>query len=73
MGRNVVDNFKKRFEGPAQIKIKSKDKLFPSYKAYRNGKTATAYADILRNLLGRESTKDEISKNVNVLKTLRRK
>lgn len=74
MGRSVSDNFKKRFGDPARIEIKlAKDKLSPSDKAYRNKKTAAAYVDVIRNLLSREPTHEEIIGKVDISKDLRKK
>ena len=73
-GRSVSDNFKKRFGDPARIEIKfAKDKLSPSEEAYRDEKTTAAYVDVLRNLLGREPTHEEIIGKVDISKNLRKK
>ena len=61
MGRRISDNFKKRFGDPPRIEVKfAKGKLSPSEQAYQDKRLATAYVDILRNLLGREPTHKEI-------------
>jgi len=60
-GRSIKDNFKKRFGDPAQIEIKyAKDKIAPSEEAYRSEQISKAYAGVLRGILGREPTQDEI-------------
>ena len=71
MGRSISDNFKKRFGDPERIEIKFETgKLSPSDEAYRDEKTAAAYVDILRNLLGREPTHEEIVGKVDISKKL---
>ena len=71
MGRSISDNFKKRFGDPERIKIKFETgKLSPSDEAYRDEKTAAAYVDILRNLLGRKPTHEEIVGKVDISKKL---
>ncbi len=65
--RSISDNFKRRFGDPARIEIKyAKDKLSPAEKSYRNEKMATAYVEVLRGILGREPTQDEILGKVDV-------
>lgn len=74
MGRSISDNFKKRFGDPERIEIKFEDrKLSASEEAYRNEKTTVAYVDVLRNLLGREPTQEEIIGKVDISKKLRKK
>ena len=69
MGRSVSDNFKKRFGDPERIEIKFETgKLSPSEEARRNEATATAYVDVLRGILGREPTHDEIIGKVDISK-----
>jgi hypothetical protein len=44
-GRNIKDNFKRRFGDPALIKIEyAKDKMSPSEDAYRSEQISKAYA-----------------------------
>ncbi len=73
-GRSAKDNFKKRFGNPERIEIKFKTgKLSPSDEARRNETTATAYVDVLKGVLGREPTHDEIIGKVDISKKLRKK
>lgn len=73
MGRSISDNFKRRFGDPARIKIKyAKNKLSPSEGSYRNKQIATAHADVLKGILGREPTQDEILGKEDISKTLRK-
>lgn len=60
-GRSSKDNFKRRFGDPARIEIEyAKDKIAPSEEAYRSEQISKAYAGILKGILGREPTQDEI-------------
>jgi len=69
MGRSVSDNFKKRFGDPERIKVQySKDKVSPSEGSYRNEQLSKAYVDVLRGVLGREPTHDEIIGKVDISK-----
>ncbi len=73
MGRSISDNFKKRFGDPSRIKIKfATEKLPPSGELYRSEKMTTAYAEVLRGVLGREPTQDEILGKVDISKSLRK-
>ncbi len=67
MGRSASDNFKRRFGDPARIKIQLETKK-PSFseESYRNQKIAEASIDILRSVLGRELTQDEILGKVDI-------
>lgn len=61
MGRSAKDNFKRRFGDPARIKIEyAKDKMSPSEDEYRSEQISKAYAGVLKGVLGREPTQDEI-------------
>jgi len=61
-GRSIVDNFKRRFGDPARIKIEyAKDKISPSEDAYRSEQISKAYAGVLKGILGREPTQDELT------------
>jgi len=74
MGRSVADNFKKRFGNPERIEIKFEaEKLSNAEEFLRNEAMATAYIDILRNLLEREPTHDESIGKVDIAKKLRKK
>jgi DNA-directed RNA polymerase specialized sigma subunit len=66
-GRSMSDNFKKRFGDPARIKIQTETKKasFPE-ESYRSQKIAEASIDILRGVLGREPTQDEILGKVDI-------
>ena len=70
----ISDNFKKRFGDSERIEIKFEaGKLSPSEEARRNEATATAYVDVLRGILGREPTHDEIIGKVDISKTKKAK
>lgn len=72
-GRSIKENFKERFGDPERIEIKFETgKLSPSEEARRNEATATAYVDVLRGILGREPTHDEIIGKVDISKTKKR-
>ena len=61
-GRSAKDNFKRRFGDPARIEIEyAKDKISPSEEAYRSEQMSKAYAGVLKGILGREPTQDELS------------
>ena len=69
MGRSVSDNFKKRFGDPERIKVQySKDKVSTSEGSYRNEQLSKAFVDVLRGVLGREPTHDEIIGKVDISK-----
>lgn len=60
-GRSAKDNFKRRFGDPARIEIEyAKDKIASSEEEYRSEQISKAYAGVLKGVLGRESTQDEI-------------
>lgn len=68
-GRSVSDNFKKRFGDPAKIEISyAKEKISPSEELYRSEQLSKAYAGVLKGILGREPTQDEIIGNKNISK-----
>jgi len=70
-GRSIKDNFKRRFGDPARIKIEyAKDKISPSEEAYRSEQISKAYAGVLKSVLGREPTQDEIIGKVDIAKEL---
>jgi len=61
MGRSVSDNLKKRFGDPVRIEIRyAKEKISPSEELYRSEQLSKAYAGVLKGVLGREPTQDEI-------------
>ena len=67
MGRSISDNFKKRFGDPERIEIKfAKDKLSPSEESYRSEQLSKACVEVLRGVLGREPTQDEILGKVDI-------
>jgi len=67
MGRSVLDNFKKRFGEPAKIELRyAKAKTPPSEDAYRSAQISKAYAEVLKGVLGREPTQDEIFGEANL-------
>lgn len=60
-GRSIKDNFKKRFGETARIEIRYvKDKILPSEDSYRSEQLSKAYAGVLKGILGRDPTQDEI-------------
>jgi hypothetical protein len=75
-GRSTKDNFKRRFGDPARIKIEyAKDKISPSEDEYRSEQISKAYAGVLKGILGREPTQDEILgiKNIQIKSGEKRK
>ena len=66
-GRSTSDNFKRRFGDPPRIALRF-DKKKASFveEADRNKKLAEAATDILRGVLGREPTHDEIIGKVDI-------
>ncbi len=70
MGRTVSDNFKRRFGDPPRITLKfEKKKSSFVEEAGRNKKLAEAATGILRGVLVREPTQDEILGKVDIAKT----
>ena len=60
-GRSVKENFKKRFGDPARIEIKyATDKISPSEDLCRSEQLSKAYAGVLKGILGREPTQEEM-------------
>lgn len=73
-GRSTSDNFKKRFGDPARIKIQLETKKASfSEESYRSQKIAEASIDILRGILGREPTQDEILGRVDISRAKKHK
>jgi len=69
-GRSAKNNFKRRFGDPARIKIEHvKDKMSLSEDEYRSGQISKAYAGVLKGVLGRELTQDEMLGKVDASKT----
>ncbi|MBI5872873.1 MAG: hypothetical protein HZB36_01860 [Candidatus Omnitrophica bacterium] len=69
MRRTVHDNFKKRFGDPPRIEIKFEAKKASFVEeADRSKKMAEAATGILRGVLGREPTQDEILGRVDIAK-----
>ncbi len=61
-GRSTSDNFRRRFGDPARIEIRyAKDKMTPSEDSCRNEQISKAYAGVLKGVLGREPTQEEIN------------
>ncbi len=61
MGRSISDNFKKRFGDPARIEVRHETgKVPPSEDTYRSEQLSKACVEVLRGVLGREPTQDEI-------------
>ena len=74
MGRRLSDNFKKRFGDPPRIEIKyTKKKLSSTEEVYRSSQIATAHAKVLRSILGREPTQNEILGKVDISKQLKKR
>ncbi len=72
-GRNIKDNFNRRFGDPARIKIEyAKDKISPSEDEYRSGQISKAYAGVFKGVLGRDPTQDEIIGKIGISKTKKR-
>lgn len=68
-GRSAKDNFKRRFGDPARIKIEyAKDKISPSEDSSRSEQLSKAYSGVLKCILGREPTQDEIIGKVDISK-----
>ena len=72
--RTIHDNFKKRFGDPARIKIEyAKEKISPSEDAYRSGQILKAYSGVLKGVLGREPTHDEIVGKKDITRYLKKR
>lgn len=74
MGRSTSDNFKRRFGDPPRIALKF-DKKKASFveDADKSKKLADAAIGILRGVLGRDPTQDEILGKVDISERRRRK
>jgi hypothetical protein len=73
-GRNIKDNFNRRFGDPARIKIEyAKDKISPSEDEYRSEQISKAYAGVLKGILGSEPTQDEIDGKKDIARQLRKR
>lgn len=73
-GRSAKDNFKRRFGDLARIKIEyAKDKVSPSEEVYRSEQISKAYAGVLKGILGREPTQDELSGNEDITRHLNKR
>lgn len=73
-GRSAKDNFKRRFGDPARIEIRyDKDKVSPSDDAYRSEQISKAYAGVLKGVLGREPTPDEIIGKTDIARHLKKR
>ncbi len=73
-GRSTSDNFKRRFGDLERIELKLETKKASVVEeADRNKKMAEATTDILRSVIGREPTHDEIIGKVDISKTKKRK
>jgi len=74
MGRRISNNFKRRFGDPARIELQyPKDKLSLSEESYRSEQLSKAYAGVLKGVLGREPTQDEIIGKADISKMLLQK
>jgi len=68
-GRSTSDNFKRRFGDSERIEIRyAKDKMTPSEDSCRSEQLSKVYAGVLKGILGREPTQDEILGNKNISK-----
>jgi hypothetical protein len=73
-GRSAKDNFKRRFGDPARIKIEyAKDKIAPSEEAYQSEQISKAYAGVLKGILGRVPTQDEIVGKTDIARHLKKR
>lgn len=71
MGRSTSDNFKRRFGDPARMEVKYEPcKGSPSEDTCRSEQLSKAYAGVLKGVLGREPTQDEILGKIDVSKKL---
>lgn len=73
MRADKISTFKadtqRRFGDPARIKIEyAKDKVVPSEESYRSEQISKAYAGVLKGVLDREPTQDEIIGEVDITK-----
>jgi hypothetical protein len=67
-GRSAKDNFTRRFGDPARIGIEyAKDKIAISEEVYRSEQLSKAYAGVLKGILAREPTHDEVIGNTEVV------
>jgi len=68
-GRSAKDNFKRRFGDPARIEIEyAKDKIAPSEEVYRSEQISEAYTGVLKGILGRAPTEDEVIGKIDIWK-----
>lgn len=72
--KTIYDNFKKRFGDPARIEIEyAKDKIAPSEEAYQSEQISKAYAGVLKGILGREPTQNEIIGKTDIARHLKKR
>ena len=73
-GRSIKDNFKRRFGDPGRIEVKYEiGKGSPSENTSRSEKLSKACAEVLRGLLGREPTQDEIIGKTDIARHLKKR
>ena len=73
-GRSAKDNLKRRFGDPARIEIDyAKDKIAPSEEAYQSEQISKAYAGVLKGILGREPTQNEIIGKTDIARHLKKR
>jgi len=73
-GRSTVDNLKRRFGDPARIEIRyAKDKISSSEDSCRSEHLSKAYAGVLKGILGREPTQDEIIGKTDIARHLKKR
>lgn len=70
MGRSIADNFKKRFggTGPKFECQYPKGRKTLSERKYRNQRLADVYRELLKSILGRDPTDDELFGRVDISK-----
>lgn len=74
MGRSAEDNFKKRFGDPMRVDVEySKNRTSPSQKDYQSKQLSKAYVEVLRGMLGREPTQDEIIGKADIARHLKKR
>lgn len=72
-GRSIKDNFKRRFGDPVRIEVKYEiGKGSPAENTSRSEKLSKACADVLRGLLGREPTQDEIIGKTDIVRHVKK-
>lgn len=75
MGRkSAKENLKQRFGDPMRVEVHySRGDISPSEESYQNDQLSKAYVEVLRGVLGREPTQDEILGKKDISTKLRKK